>query len=155
MAQHRHQDPETGQRRQGLAEQSPATGGGGRGEQAHQHDGCSDGKGRIGVPGQTAGDGMGQQGQGDAGRGQAQPAVRQFRGGQARITQHAQRRSTADQRERGQGQQSATKADPGGAAAGQRQAIGRIITGQMTAKQSMLQAQTAVLADLKRAGVKL
>ena len=35
------------------------------------------------------------------------------------------------------------------------QALGRIITGQMSAKESMNQAQTAVMADLKRAGVKL
>ena len=35
------------------------------------------------------------------------------------------------------------------------QALGRIISGQMSAKESMAQAQISVLADLKRAGVKL
>ena len=35
------------------------------------------------------------------------------------------------------------------------QAIGRIISGQMSAKESMAQAQASVIADLKRAGVKL
>lgn len=35
------------------------------------------------------------------------------------------------------------------------QAIGRIISGQMSAKESMTQAQASVIADLKRAGVKL
>ena len=35
------------------------------------------------------------------------------------------------------------------------QAIGRIISGQMNAKASMAQAQASVIADLKRAGVKL
>jgi multiple sugar transport system substrate-binding protein len=35
------------------------------------------------------------------------------------------------------------------------QAIGRIISGQMSAKESMAQAQASVIGDLKRAGVKL
>jgi multiple sugar transport system substrate-binding protein len=35
------------------------------------------------------------------------------------------------------------------------QAIGRIISGQMSAKESMAQAQASVIADFKRAGVKL
>jgi multiple sugar transport system substrate-binding protein len=35
------------------------------------------------------------------------------------------------------------------------QAIGRIISGQMSAKESMVQAQASAIADLKRAGVKL
>ena len=35
------------------------------------------------------------------------------------------------------------------------QAIGRIISGQMSAKESMTQAQASVIADLRRAGVKL
>jgi len=35
------------------------------------------------------------------------------------------------------------------------QAIGRIISGQMSARESMLQAQASAIADLKRAGVRL
>jgi len=35
------------------------------------------------------------------------------------------------------------------------QAIGRIISGQMSAKESMVQAQASVIADLRRAGVKI
>lgn len=35
------------------------------------------------------------------------------------------------------------------------QALGRIISGQMSAKESMAQAQTTVIADFKRAGVKI